>query len=88
MSPARVAEQDGIELTDATITSLVSLAEAVDARKGSPANSRRVARYAERIAQRLNLPEEDVERVRVAALLRDVGEVGVVESRSSESRAR
>ena len=29
---------------------------------------------------RLNLPEEEVERVRIAALLRDVGEVGVAES--------
>ena len=73
------APRDGGEmtLTDATITSLISLAEAVDARKGSPANSRRVARYAELIAERLNLPEEEVERVHAAALLRDVGEVGV-----------
>jgi HD-GYP domain-containing protein (c-di-GMP phosphodiesterase class II) len=52
----------------------------VDRRKGSPGNSRRVARYAERLARRLNLPEEETERVRIAALLRDVGEVGVAES--------
>ncbi len=75
--PGVDGDGDGIVLSDVTITSLVSLAEAVDARKGSPANSRRVARYAEQIAQRLNLPEEDVERVHAAALLRDVGEVGV-----------
>ena len=70
-------DEDAIALTDATITSLVSLVEAVDVRKGSPANSRRVAHYAELLARRLNLPEEDVERVHAAALLRDVGEVGV-----------
>jgi two-component system cell cycle response regulator len=70
----------GIELTSQSLASLVSLAEAVDRRKGSPANSHRVSRYADRLARALNLPEEDVERVRVAALVRDVGEVVVPES--------
>ena len=79
-APAGDAEEAAIERTSPRLASLVSLAEAVDRRKGSPANSRRVARYAERLARRLNLPEEEVERVRIAALLRDVGEVGVAES--------
>src|SRR5919201_1955418 len=70
----------GIEGTSPRIASLVSLAESVDRRKGSPAPSRRVAHYAEQLARLLDLPEEDVERVRVAALLRDIGEVGVAES--------
>jgi two-component system cell cycle response regulator len=73
-------ERPEIERTSPRLASLVSLAEAVDRRKGSPANSRRVAGLAERLAQALNLPDEEVERVRVAALLRDVGEVGVAES--------
>jgi diguanylate cyclase (GGDEF)-like protein len=73
-------EQIAIERTSPRLASLVSLAEAVDRRKGSPANSRRVARFAEALARHLNLPEEEVERVRIAALLRDVGEVGVAES--------
>jgi diguanylate cyclase (GGDEF)-like protein len=73
-------EKIAIERTSPRLASLVSLAEAVDRRKGSPANSRRVARYAEALARHLNLPEEEVERVRIAALLRDVGEVGVAES--------
>src|SRR5919197_1001302 len=73
-------ERVAIERTSPRLASLVSLAEAVDRRKGSPANSRRVARYAEALAQSMNLPEEEVERVRIAALLRDVGEVGVAES--------
>ncbi len=77
---AEDAEKAAIERTSPRLASLVSLAEAVDRRKGSPANSRRVARYAERLARSLNLPEEEVERVRIAALLRDVGEVGVAES--------
>ena len=73
-------EQVAIERTSPRLASLVSLAEAVDRRKGSPANSRRVARYAEALARKLRLPEEESERVRIAALLRDVGEVGVAES--------
>jgi diguanylate cyclase (GGDEF)-like protein len=79
-APAEDAERAAVERTSPRLASLVSLAEAVDRRKGSPANSRRVAHYAERMARSLNLPEEEVERVRVAALLRDVGEVGVAES--------
>jgi two-component system, cell cycle response regulator len=73
-------ERVAIERTSPRLASLVSLAEAVDRRKGSPANSRRVARYAEALARSLDLPDEEVERVRIAALLRDVGEVGVAES--------
>ncbi|MGH2963935.1 MAG: diguanylate cyclase [Solirubrobacterales bacterium] len=78
--PGAEPEKVGIEQASPSLAPLMSLAEAVDRRKGSPANSRRVARYAERLARGLNLPEEHVERVRVAALLRDVGEVGVAES--------
>jgi diguanylate cyclase (GGDEF)-like protein len=77
---AEESERIAIERTSPQLASLVSLAEAVDRRKGSPANSRRVARCAKALARHLRLPEEDVERVRIAALLRDVGEVGVAES--------
>jgi HD-GYP domain-containing protein (c-di-GMP phosphodiesterase class II) len=73
-------ERLGIERTSPRILSLVSLAEAVDRRKGAPANSQRVADIAEELGRRLRLPDEEVERLRVAALLRDVGEVGVAEA--------
>jgi diguanylate cyclase (GGDEF)-like protein len=79
-APEEDAEEAAIERTSPRLASLVSLAEAVDRRKGSPANSRRVAGYAELLARSLSLPDEEVERVRIAALLRDVGEVGVAES--------
>lgn len=77
--PGEEPEIVGIGPISPNLAPLMSLAEAVDRRKGSPANSRRAARYAERLARALNVPEENVERVRVAALLRDVGEVGVDE---------
>jgi diguanylate cyclase (GGDEF)-like protein len=79
-APEEDAEEAAIERTSPRLASLVSLAEAVDRRKGSPANSRRVAGYAEQLARSLSLPDEEVERVRIAGLLRDVGEVGVAES--------
>jgi diguanylate cyclase (GGDEF)-like protein len=73
-------EQVGVDGISPSLAPLIALAEAVDRRKGSPGNSRRVATYAERLARALNVPEENLEQVRVAALLRDVGEVGVAES--------
>jgi HD-GYP domain-containing protein (c-di-GMP phosphodiesterase class II) len=78
--PGETSEMVESERASSSLAPLMSLAEAVDRRKGAPANSHRVAGYAERVARGLGIPEEDVERVRVAGLLRDVGEVGVAES--------
>jgi diguanylate cyclase (GGDEF)-like protein len=69
-----------MERTSPRVRSLISLAEAVDRRLGTPGHSGRVARIAERLAEAGGLPGEDVARLRIAALLRDVGEVGVAES--------
>ena len=82
----RCLRRSASSMTSPGLASLMSLAEAVDRRKGSPANSRRVARYAERLARGLNLPEEHVERVRVAALLRDVGRGRRAESHPGKGR--
>jgi diguanylate cyclase (GGDEF)-like protein len=78
--PGEEPETPGVVRISPSLAPLMSLAEAVDRRKGSPGDSRRVARYAERLARVLKVPEENLERVRVAALLRDVGEVGIPES--------
>jgi HD-GYP domain-containing protein (c-di-GMP phosphodiesterase class II) len=78
--PGMQPERVGVDGISPSLAPLITLAEAVDRRKGSPSNSRRVARFAERLARALNVPEENLEQVRVAALLRDVGEVGVAES--------
>lgn len=62
------------------VASLVSLADAMDRRKGSPGHSRLVGRCAEVLARRLGLDEAEVEVVSVAGLLHDIGTVGVSES--------
>jgi putative nucleotidyltransferase with HDIG domain len=40
-------------------------------------HSERVARYAVLIAQSLGLPEDDVARIRISALLHDIGKIGI-----------
>jgi diguanylate cyclase (GGDEF)-like protein/putative nucleotidyltransferase with HDIG domain len=60
---------------------VLDLAEAVDLRfSGSARHSETVGRYAAMMAHELGLPDERVERVRLAGMLHDVGKVGVPDS--------
>jgi HD-GYP domain-containing protein (c-di-GMP phosphodiesterase class II) len=56
------------------------MAESVDRRRGTPGHARDVERYAEALARRLGLPETRVEQIGIAALLHDIGTVGLDES--------
>jgi putative two-component system response regulator len=64
-------------LFTSTIESIVLALQAKD--EYTEDHSRRVARYATAIATKLGLPEEEVENIRLAALLHDVGKVGTSE---------
>jgi HD-GYP domain-containing protein (c-di-GMP phosphodiesterase class II) len=60
------------------IATVVTLAEALDLRDGRTArHSQTVGRYAELMARHLGLPDERVERVRLAGIVHDVGKIGV-----------
>ena len=60
------------------LSSIRALAEAIDAKDPyTRGHSERVARYASAIAEEMALSPEEVERVRLAALLHDVGKIGV-----------
>jgi putative nucleotidyltransferase with HDIG domain len=60
------------------MSSIRALAAAIDAKDPYTAgHSERVSRYASAIAREMHLPDEDVSRVRLAALLHDVGKIGV-----------
>jgi diguanylate cyclase (GGDEF)-like protein/putative nucleotidyltransferase with HDIG domain len=60
------------------LAATIALAELLDIRDtGSTAHSSTVARSAELIARQLGLAPEQVERVRLAGVLHDVGKVGV-----------
>lgn len=60
-----------------TIEGLVSALEAKD--EYTAGHSQRVARWAEIVARLAKLPDEEVARVRKAALLHDIGKIGVNE---------
>lgn len=57
---------------------LGAIASAVDLKDPYTArHSRNVAEYSAKIARRLGLPEDEVERIRLGALLHDIGKIGV-----------
>lgn len=66
------------ELDRAYVHFMAAMAEALDARDAYTAgHSRRVADYSVSIARKLGLPPDQVERVRVGAMLHDIGKIGV-----------
>lgn len=60
------------------LASIRALAEAIDAKDPyTRGHSERVAAYASTIATEMGLPPPEVERIRLSALLHDVGKIGV-----------
>src|SRR5262249_38316163 len=65
-------------LTNAYVQFVGSLAQAIDGRDAYTAgHSRRVSEYSTAIAKAMNLPQADLETIRVGALLHDVGKIGI-----------
>lgn len=66
------------ELRNQTRETLIQMADAVDQRDPSTfQHSQRVARYAAAIAEGVGLPIEDVETIRMAGRLHDLGKIGM-----------
>ena len=60
---------------------VTSLAGAIDAKDTyTKGHSTSVSRYSEALARALNLPEAEVERIALGALLHDVGKIGIPEN--------
>ena len=58
-----------------------SLAGAIDAKDPyTKGHSTSVSRYSEALARAINLPEDEVQRIKLGALLHDVGKIGIPES--------
>ena len=58
-----------------------SLASAIDAKDPyTKGHSTSVSRYSEALARAVNLPEEEVQRIKLGALLHDVGKIGIPEN--------
>jgi diguanylate cyclase (GGDEF)-like protein/putative nucleotidyltransferase with HDIG domain len=63
------------------IEMVTSLANAIDAKDTyTKGHSTSVSRYAEALARALNLPEAEVKRIALGALLHDVGKIGIPEN--------
>ena len=59
---------------------VTSLASAIDAKDTyTKGHSSSVSRYSEALARAINLPESEVERIALGALLHDVGKIGIPE---------
>jgi len=66
------------DLQQKTKEALISMADAIDQRDPSTyQHSQRVAIIAEAIAAELQLPEEEIETIRMAARLHDLGKIGM-----------
>jgi HD-GYP domain-containing protein (c-di-GMP phosphodiesterase class II) len=55
---------------------------------GHPGHGERVARLAERLAQKLELPPQQVDQIRYAGYLHDIGKVGISSGLLNRSRDR
>ncbi len=63
------------------IEMVTSLASAIDAKDTyTKGHSTSVSRYSEALARAINLPENEVERIKLGALLHDVGKIGIPEN--------
>ncbi|MDR7420128.1 MAG: HD-GYP domain-containing protein [Armatimonadota bacterium] len=68
-----IGDQEGVLLT-----SLKVMAQAVDLKDPYTSNhSQRVAQYAVRLARAIGLSESEVERIRIGALMHDIGKIGI-----------
>ena len=66
------------EQRDLFLKSLQMMSNAVDVKDPYTAHhSRRVSKYAVMMARVLDLPEREVERIRIGALMHDIGKIGV-----------
>lgn len=71
----------GHEIPPAVVETVTSLALAIDAKDHyTQGHSQKVSAYAVMIAQALNLNQGEVEEIRLAGLLHDIGKVGIPET--------
>jgi HD-GYP domain-containing protein (c-di-GMP phosphodiesterase class II) len=75
---AKAVHEGRERLTRAYVQFVGSLAQALDARDAYTAgHSRRVSEYSCAIAKAMNLPEQELETIRIGALLHDLGKIGI-----------
>ncbi len=74
-------DSDGNVLPPSVVETVTSLAYAIDAKDHyTQGHSRKVSAYSVMIANELGLAETEIEEIRLAGLLHDIGKVGIPES--------
>lgn len=74
-------ETAGVKLQNLTVEVMEALATAIDAKdKYTRGHSARVAEYSRRIAEELGKSKEECDEIYYAALLHDIGKIGIPES--------
>jgi putative nucleotidyltransferase with HDIG domain len=74
-------EKQSIKIRASFINSVTSLAYALEAKdKYTSGHSQRVTDMAVAIARKLDLPKENIEKIKLAGLLHDIGKIGVREA--------
>jgi putative nucleotidyltransferase with HDIG domain len=75
---ARYSMSKYTELRDLFFGSVSALSQAIDAKDGfTRGHADRVSRIAGAIAREMGVPERDIEQIELAALLHDIGKIGV-----------
>lgn len=74
-SALKIKEERLLEMHQETIKALVASIEVKDIY--TEGHARRVMDYSERLSQALNLPNCEIEKIKTAALLHDVGKIGI-----------
>ena len=73
-------QDESQELPAAMVETVTSLAFAIDAKDHyTQGHSQNVARYCTLVAHHLRLPDKEIEEIRLAAVLHDVGKIGIPE---------
>lgn len=76
------------QTSSAALNIIYALAAIVDAKDpGTYGHAERVSRYATDIAEALNYSKEGIERIRAAALLHDIGKIGIADGVLQKSEA-
>lgn len=75
---SKMLDEKNNQIQQITIQSIMTIANIIDTRDDyTRGHSERVSEYSVQIAKELGLSEEEIEQVRISALLHDIGKIGV-----------
>lgn len=74
----KMMDENNNQIQKITLQSIMTIADIIDTRdEFARDHSERVAEYSTMLAEELGLPSEEIQQVRISALLHDIGKIGV-----------